>query len=291
MLLCLVGIAADCPGPTVLRDVPPELPELDIGLFDDCCWTQIDVGTRVACGIRPSGSLECTGDLYPNDVTPPDDSFDSVSAWEGICGVTDEENVRCWGLASGYGADGHAGSSVATGTGFACIDTGAGIDCYSDEDQTEAPPTVDEAVARLVAGAGFACLLTSSGEPVCWALSEGFALPGGPVASLPDGPFATITAGLAHACGLRPDGQITCWGEGLSGELDAPPGTYVLVAAGSRRTCAVDDQSYLRCWGDGGEVGLGYDEYLGLSTAGDVACAVLQDGSANCWRFSKESTR
>jgi len=274
-----------------LRDVPPELPELEIGFFDDCCWTQIDVGVRAACGIRPSGLVECTGDLYPEDLTPPAESFDSVSAWGGICGVTTEESVRCWGQTANVGADGQAGSSVATGSGFACVDTGAGIDCYSDEGQAEAPAAVDESVTALVAGAGFACLLTTAGEPACWAMTEGSGLPGGPVASMPEGPFDTISAGSAHACGLRPDGQITCWGEGLAGELDVPPGTYVHVAAGSRRTCAVDEESYLRCWGDGAGVGLGFDEYAEISTAGDVVCAVLQDGSAKCWRFSEELTR
>ena len=61
-----------------------------------------------------------------------------------------------------------------------------------------------------------------------------------------------VSAGRAHACGVRGDGSILCWGCGLGlqdGQCDAPDGDFVAVSSGSGHTCALLSSGLAQCWG------------------------------------------
>ncbi|MCY3785127.1 MAG: RCC1 domain-containing protein [bacterium] len=63
-----------------------------------------------------------------------------------------------------------------------------------------------------------------------------------------------------HTCGLRPDGDVECWGDHYAGEYtlyDAPPpgapaapppGPYTQVAASQWHTCALRPDGRVECW-------------------------------------------
>ncbi|MCY3786201.1 MAG: RCC1 domain-containing protein, partial [bacterium] len=69
-----------------------------------------------------------------------------------------------------------------------------------------------------------------------------------------------LSAGRWHTCGLRPDGEVECWGNGPGGvrnQFDAategaptapPPGPYTQVAAGQWHTCALRPDGRVECW-------------------------------------------
>jgi alpha-tubulin suppressor-like RCC1 family protein len=38
----------------------------------------------------------------------------------------------------------------------------------------------------------------------------------------PAGPFDTVDLGYNHGCAVRSDGSVACWGNDMSGQLDAP---------------------------------------------------------------------
>ena len=65
----------------------------------------------------------------------------------------------------------------------------------------------------------------------------------------------TFDAGYAHACVLKNDGTLVCWGDVSFGQASPPWGSYTQVSAGRYHTCAVRDGGdgtaggTLACWG------------------------------------------
>ncbi|MCY4559072.1 MAG: RCC1 domain-containing protein, partial [Chloroflexi bacterium] len=66
-------------------------------------------------------------------------------------------------------------------------------------------------------------------------------------------PYSQVSAGHDHACALRLDGRIDCWGENEYGESTPPAGTFKQVSAGSHFTCAIKSggatAGQVECWG------------------------------------------
>lgn len=120
-----------------------------------------------------------------------------------------------------------------------------------------------------------------------------------------------VSAGGRHACGVRSDGTLWCWGANFYGQLGTGDrvghnepvqvgrGTsWTQVSAGGMHTCATKSTGTLWCWG------LNYRGQLGLGGRGDKlrpqqvgdatdwasvsagwvhTCGVRTDGSAWCW--------
>jgi hypothetical protein len=69
----------------------------------------------------------------------------------------------------------------------------------------------------------------------------------------PTGEFTAISAGNDGACGIRPDGTVTCWGPGASIDLwDLPPEgvKFSAVDASYTNVCGITTAGDVRCWGD-----------------------------------------
>ena len=67
--------------------------------------------------------------------------------------------------------------------------------------------------------------------------------------NVPEGlAFRQISAGLNFTCGLRVDRAITCWGENNAGQTSSPDGRFDEIAAGHSHACALNDGA-LTCWG------------------------------------------
>ena len=128
-----------------------------------------------------------------------------------------------------------------------------------------------------------------------------------------------LVAGDAHACALS-QGTVYCWGKNATGavgnstKLDAlAPSPVALMGAASIRdvaasnvtTCAVDERGRANCWGDNtsGQLGGGDAEptlvpvvveglksevlkdarVVQIATMDQATCALLEDGSVQCW--------
>ena len=90
-------------------------------------------------------------------------------------------------------------------------------------------------------------------------------------ASCADNKIRGISAGGAHACLVRDDGAVWCWGRNADGQLGdgtRTPRSLAVhlvgllaksIAAGQRHTCAVDTLGKVYCWGadDLGQLGDG----------------------------------
>jgi len=120
-----------------------------------------------------------------------------------------------------------------------------------------------------------------------------------------------IDAGNNHACALRSNGTVACWGSNANGQLG--DGTYTssnvpvvvtglsgatAIAAGDNHSCATRSDGTARCWGSNANGQLGNGTYTdsnvpvvvtGLTAAATIAagrahsCATRSDGTARCW--------
>jgi hypothetical protein len=133
---------------------------------------------------------------------------------------------------------------------------------------------------------------------------------------------AKISGGDGHACALKTDGTIYCWGANSSGQLgdgfttntslpvytinfgsNGLIGPAVEVSAGSQSTCAIDAFGEVWCWGNNtfGQLGDGTTSArttpvlvstpqgrtaLHVSAGGGDTCATMADGTAWCWGYN-----
>lgn len=110
---------------------------------------------------------------------------------------------------------------------------------------------------------------------------------GAPVAAA--GGFTAVAAGYQHACAIRTDGSLACWGAGGRGETNAPDGAYRSVTAGGNLTCAtrlIDGSAV--CWGWKAaawqqSMPAGRIESIGI---GAHMCVVAAGGRLACWGYA-----
>ncbi len=232
-------------------------------------FTMVDAGWEYACGLRPSGGVECWGRNPAAGVDPPEGEFTSVSVGiEHACALRPSEEVECWGRVwRGY--RGH----------FARPPEG---------------PFTAIAAGAMGSFAGFLCGLRSGGEVECWGrgYDEGEASP-------PSGEFKSISGGGGQdMCGLRRDGSVECWSHySLQGEqeewdvayLRTPGGVFELVELGraGSYTCGLRPGGEAECWDrhesvemDGPPEG---EKYIDLAVWRDFACGVRLDHTLSCW--------
>ncbi len=104
----------------------------------------------------------------------------------------------------------------------------------------------------------------------------------------PGQPWASLTSGIGHTCGVRSDGTGWCWGENGSGQLgngttidSAVPAkvgtaTWAALTAGASHTCGLRTDGTVWCWGSNS------NGTLGNGTTTDSALPV-QVGTAATW--------
>ena len=101
--------------------------------------------------------------------------------------------------------------------------------------------------------------------------------------------FTSVSAGNKHACAVRADKSLECWGHNLERQLNAPVGEFLAVSAGGFHTCALRVDNTLSCWGDGGDGQTKRPrvEFLSVSSGFRHTCAVSADeaseSNVQCW--------
>jgi len=223
------------------------------------------------------------------------------------CFVRADSNVVCWGdNTNGQIGDGTSGNTrrqptstgITTGVGVAvgkdhsCALLASGsVQCWgsnatgqlgvgSGTTSSSVPVTVPSlsGVVSLVAGTGFTCARKSDGTVRCWGLNGSGQLGDGtftnprfsPVSVIGLNDATRIVAGATHACAVRGNGAMACWGNNNQGQLgtgnltgSTSPTPVVDVTeatdmvAGLRFTCALDGDGHVFCWGDNDVAQLG----------------------------------
>jgi alpha-tubulin suppressor-like RCC1 family protein len=173
----------------------------------------------------------------------------------------------------GYGLDRGACVFVAV----VCLqDTCNGHGTCAVNDQGNDDPTDD--ATKCTCDLGYAL-------PNCAACSQGYIAQGDDCAL---SVTPVLAAGPAHACYLKADGDLTCWGNNEAGQGMAPEGRFLQVTAGGLfgYSCAIKDDQTLLCWGDDGYDGSWIapaGQFLQVAAGSDHTCALATDGKVLCW--------
>lgn len=130
-------------------------------------------------------------------------------------------------------------------------------------------------------------------------------------------PFAAVSTGVLHSCGLTTAGDIYCWGWNRDGQLGdgttsdrttpaavrAGGVTFAQVAAGGGHTCGVATDGLAYCWGFNltGQLGDGSRTarvtpvavaggltFSMLSAGSSYTCGVTAAQAAHCWGWNAE---
>ena len=116
--------------------------------------------------------------------------------------------------------------------------------------------------------------------------------PGPTTTTMPSrpGPYVAVSAGGQHACAIRSNATVTCWGRNDRGPLKAPEGFFNSLSADTFHTCGIRVDGRLTCWGSGQwqDVPRPPDgEFTAVSSGWGHACAIRADGSVVCWSRDK----
>lgn len=139
-----------------------------------------------------------------------DDSVDSANA----CGT----DGSCNGVPSTSNTQTYMQLHGSLMGGWAVLPDGAvtrwGVERFSPSSGTRFK-TVAAGVARD------RCGIVTAGTATCWGYFDSL------VTSPPSGTFTAIAIGSSHACGVKSDGQMACWGNNTGGQAPATvPGTF-----------------------------------------------------------------
>ena len=111
-------------------------------------------------------------------------------------------------------------------------------------------------------------------------------------------PFSDVAVGESHACALRADGQVVCWGYNPllddNGEpryqgnvTDARGGEFRAVSVGGRHACGVDADGAITCWGRNvfGESDAPEGKFVAVDAGDGRSCALRTDQMIECWGY------
>ncbi|MCP4523651.1 MAG: prepilin-type N-terminal cleavage/methylation domain-containing protein [Candidatus Gracilibacteria bacterium] len=272
------------------------------------CWGRHSGGNQ-ELGSGELGGLGTNGDYGQIILSNLGQVSDISIAKSHTCVIMLDKTVTCWGLNTSYqlGRNGHwnrvnYGMTVGAGaekliihrTTSCAIDTLGDLYCWGTVNGTSQPTPVlvSSDIKEIVLGHGHYFIQNTNnkysasgnnslGKLGFGALSNDYenipipleTLTFGSSVSLQQetGSFPRIYTGKNHACALAADGSVSCWGENSSGQLgngtttstDTPVlvtdllGPVVSLGLHSDHSCAVINDGSIQCWGSNGSGRLG----------------------------------
>jgi cysteine-rich repeat protein len=213
------------------------------------------------------------------------------------CILMNDNTVRCWGFdvdstgstffwASPNAISGLSNvTSLTTGNSFSCAVVSGGVWCWglgivnelgASTGASNVPVQVtgfDGSVSKIHSGDYHTCALLTSGEVQCWGGNQYQQLGPGPNGAFADptpqkvpGLLAVkdLTGANAHTCALGTAGGIQCWGDDSQSQLgdqqqnmggpspvtvNGLGGSVTALASGFYTNCAVLQNGSVQCWG------------------------------------------
>ena len=256
-----------------------------VGTLSDV--VQIAAGASHTCALKNDGSVFCWG--LDDDGQLGDDSTDSkltpvqvlgvdatgvlsdiiqiAAGSSHTCALKNDGSVFCWG----NNWAGELGDNTTTKR-YTPVQV-LGVDAVG---------TLTD-VGQVASGGAFSCALKNDGSVFCWGYNGAGELGDGSyvdkltpvqvlgvdgVGTLTD--VSQITTGWDHACALKTDGSVNCWGYNPYGQLGDNTTTNKNVPV-----------QVLDADGTGFLTGVN-----GIAAGMDYVCALKTDGSVFCWGYN-----
>ena len=271
-------------------------------------FESVSVNDHYSCGLRPGGEVECWGSDEFGKSTPPAGVFTQIiTAADYACGLRPGGEVECWG---GSEFEWLLSKVTPPKERLISIDTGWGghWEIYSSGSM----PLHD------IMGWGYSCGLRADGKPLCWGGETSVKVSLGdtvreqhPILFPPEGEFLDVEAGRFRACGLRPTGEVECWGlffvyddkirltrrvglEVLNPD-PAPGERFLDVDVGGWHACGLRPDGEVACWDwtwsyrSALEGHYEYElegPYETISSGYWHACGLRRDGGVDCWGYT-----
>jgi len=226
------------------------------------------------------------------------DGVISVSATQAhACAALDDGSAWCWGSTS-FGV---LGNGEGIGDGVAPYP--GGVQVRVDDDGDDGGPLLN--VVQVTTGKEFSCARDAGGQIWCWGRNNSGQLGIGSTSPplsraaktlLSNGnglaDAVHVVAGDEHACAIRDNGSLWCWGRNADGQLgigstQAQTSAHQVIgenelplqgisgaSAGLQHTCAFDHDGFAWCWGFGNDGQLGNGRF-GADANSLVATPVL----------------
>ena len=233
-------------------------------------YLSVAAGSSHTCALDHDGYATCWGDLDWGQFNPPDEMFtDLDGGMTHTCGIRSDATLRCWG----------GGDNVVP-------DSGLWSDAY-DNVSLIAPSGrfIDISMARwsawddsFTASRFYACGVDTGKSITCWSSLEDD--PWG-VLDPPEGSYTSVETGESHACALREDRTVECWGNQRLERLSAPPGEFAELSVGAIESCGLRADGTVECWASRYEPPEG--QYRSLVVGGSLYCALGPDDKPVCW--------
>lgn len=286
--------------------------------------TKLSLGTAHACAIREDGAARCWGSNSHGQANAPAGAFTEIAAADTYsCGLLQGGAIVCWGQAAGIPivAAGSGYRSLTANSKRACVlNADRHAQCWGPG-AAEIPATFFNATWDAIANSEvMVCGLIVPNSVICYRQDGGSSTPvfsGGSFGSLVadgtnvctidgnakrrvrcnavlfDGPMrvsglGAMALGARHACNLRADGAVSCWGDDSIGQRRAPAMLAKAMDLDADHACALGADHRLRCWGS---------DLHAQSQPPAVAfrdfdvgqlngCGVSTDSTAVCWGWN-----
>ena len=249
-------------------------------------FTSLTTGSSFACGRTEDGTRRCWT-LDAEREVPAEAARDGFVEFSDSghhsCALDPEGAVTCWGgndrgeatprggnyvkVAAGAVSDYRQGSWHHLGQTCAVHASGS-IRCWGDNSRGQSSPPAGNDFVTVAASGVHACGLRTNGKLECWGQSLGHA----------EGPSSTqrysdVVVGAggglwgpheddegriaypAHACGLRVDGVVDCWGsvytpnKPYNRHEPDPRSRFTSISSGRGHVCGVRTDGAIECWG------------------------------------------
>jgi cysteine-rich repeat protein len=262
------------------RAQPPDEPNPQ-PLPDRFQFDRLFAGLNHTCGIRVDGTLWCWGSngsrqlgvgdgggsadhSVPLQVVVVAPQVGADNDWMQVgtgddhtCAIKQDNSLWCWG-SNASGQLGQLGNPTIVRERPELV-LGGTIATYS----------------QVTGGIDFECAIGTDRRIYCLGRNDTHQLGLGASVSPSDVPVLTsaqaydvIASGTAHACALRDDHVVECWGQNTRGatgiaagpDVTTPTalaGTWNALDTGQELTCALDQNDAPWCWGAGGSGQLG----------------------------------
>lgn len=195
----------------------PKQELMGVGAYPAGRFSRVSVSSGNACAVRLDGALACWGEPSYGMTDPPQGKFREVAlSGTHACAIRRDGTLACWGLNGDGQATPPPGAfvSVASGTQHSCArNVDDVVACWG------APDTFghlhNQIAQEVHCGDTSTCVIHRDGTLECTGRYPQLRQP-------PSGRFVQMDIGLDHACAVRADGSVACWGGNLHGQSTPP---------------------------------------------------------------------